>query len=802
MEERRLSRRAVASWVCICSAWSSGRAIAADAAFDIAALPEIVVTAQKTAQTLEQVPLSVTTLDGELAEQSGAIGFPDLQNYAANVVLSLTPTTSDFYVRGFGTPSTNAGFEPSVGTVVDGVFYGRSTFLSAFFFDIDRMEVLRGPQGALFGKNSTAGLFNLTTRAPEAAMGARTELFYAEGNNYAVRPVIDLPVGAAFSARIAGSYSDAEGTLFNTALDRHEVGVEQNSTRLRVRFAPVERWSLDLGAFHSDLAHNNNLFQLSHASEAMVSYVREYDAEAEADANNFRNSANVEARGEAEYDGVHATLDIDIADLTEMDELRVTSVSAWARQNTLSRDLDADFTGAPVIRDSLVGASPFTQRSQELRIAGRNADLFGWGHGVDFVAGLYWYESSLRANDLFELEDLGAALGYLLAAQAGQQGGSAGGLGGLAVRLGTPLGTLINLIEPLLTPAIGERQAAYVSLRQRTQNYAAFGQVEHFFLPHWAVLAGMRVGIEDKSGRATSAPEGQLIGLITRDSEGNPTVVAHDTPLSREESEFSPKAGLKWAPSKQTSAYLTWSRGYKSGGFNALPLNDYNLQFEPERASSWELGAKSRLLQGSLRVSAAIFDTDFEDLQVSTFRGASFVILNAAAARSRGIELDFNWLTPLPGAALYGSAGYTDAYYTHYPNAPAPADAEESSQDLSGKRLAIAPRWTAALVPSFTTYLPWTRMNAAFAVDLLYRSDRYLDVDLDPRTYQPATTEINARMSIAAQTGQWMLNFAARNLTEEVVLEQVLDQPLAAGNFAAIRGDRGREFSANLILSF
>lgn len=93
-------------------------------------------------------------------------------------------------------------------------------------------------------------------------------------------------------------------------------------------------------------------------------------------------------------------------------------------------------------------------------------------------------------------------------------------------------------------------------------------------------------------------------------------------------------------------------------------------------------------------------------------------------------------------------------------------------------------------------------MNAAFAVDLLYRGDRYLDVDLDARTYQPATTEINARMSLAAQPGQWMLNFAARNLTEEVVLEQVLDQPLAADNFAAIRGDRGRELSANLILNF
>ncbi|MEQ1437801.1 TonB-dependent receptor [Fontimonas sp. SYSU GA230001] len=759
-------------------------------------LPDVVVTAQKTEQAIEQVAGSVSALDGELAEQSGAIGFKDLQSYVGNVVIALDPIGGEFYVRGFGTLSTNTAFEPSVATMIDGVYYGRSVFLSAFFFDIERMEVLRGPQGALFGKNSTAGVFNLETADPEPDSSAGAELFRGD-DRYAVRPTLNLALGEGWSLRLAGAYSAADGELYNTALARRELNTREKSARLRLRYAPSADWSAELGAFNSAQGMNYNLFQLVEVSDAMLAVIRSYDPDVEA-GRDFRNSANVPARGEAQLDGLNLTIRADLAALAGIDALELTAISAWAEHRQLARDLDADFSGAPVIRDSLIGSSPYMQRSQEIRVAGHHGSLLGWGDGVDFVGGIHVFESRLRANDLFELEDLGAAFAYfsaVYAAQLERQGVPGGPVGGIAGTLGRPLGEILALLDPALGNLPGGRQNAFVSLDQNGHSYGLFGQIEQHATPHWSLIGGLHLGREYKEGDFSSESDSLVIRAVADQNN-------HHSHRERNENEVSPKLGVKWSPARTSSVYASWSRGYKSGGFNALPLNDSNLEFDAERASSWELGAKTRLLDGSMRLSAALFSTDFERLQLSTFRGASFQILNAGAARSQGAELDVNWLTALPGLALYASLGYADARYTHYPDAPAPADAESESQDLSGRRLAYAPRTTAALVPSYTLPIAGGRATAAFAIDWLYRSDRYLDIDLDPRTYQPATNEINARLTVGAPSRRWLLNVAARNLTQITIFEQILDQPLAPGNFAGIRSDRGRALTSTLLARF
>lgn len=768
-------------------------------------LPEIVVTAQKLSQTLEQVPVSVGTLDGALMDQSGAAGFPDLQGYLGNVTLNLSPTGGDFFIRGFGTLSTNSGFEPSVGTVVDGVFYGRSNFLSVFYSDDERMEVLRGPQGTLFGKNSTAGVFNLITRAPKNANGVGGDYFLGENGQRALRPVLNATLGEHWSARVAGNFSRDDGVIYNTDLDRPEINVDQNTVRARLRY-DNDRLSADLGGFYSEQQFNANNFQLVKASAPTLALMRQYDPQVN-DKLDFDLSANVPSRGETHFEGANATVSYALDGLGGIDQWSLTSVTAWARQVLESRDIDADFSPVPVIRDTLSRPAPFSQYSQELRIGGHDDNILGFGSGLNFIIGAYYYDSTFKANDLFQLEDLGAALAYLTAAQAGKPDGNALlRIGG--VPLGTaayPIGRLVDVVAPLLSPAIGQRQAATVTLDQQTSTAALFGQMEYFFIDDWAVILGARIGEEHKKGHFTSAAEGRFIPLIADQQD-------HDSRRNRSESEFSPKLGLKWQPLPETNVYLTWTRGYKSGGFNALPLNDKNLEFDPERATSIELGAKARLLQGSLRVSAALFDTNFNNLQVSTFAtsnggAAAPVFLNAANARSRGGELELNWLAPLRGLAFYGSAGYADAYYVHYPNAPACAvtsecprtNADGTTQDLSGRPLANAPRWTAAAVPSFTTLLPGGAL-ATFAVDVLYRSERYVDVDLAPEKRQRQTTEVNARIVLGTRHGSWLLSLAARNLTKEVIVDQVLDEPLAPGNYAAARSDRGRIVSANLIL--
>ncbi len=172
-----------------------------------------------------------------------------------------------------------------------------------------------------------------------------------------------------------------------------------------------------------------------------------------------------------------------------------------------------------------------------------------------------------------------------------------------------PLGELLDLLNPVTGPLIGQEQSARVMLDQQSRNYALFGQAEHYISSEWALIGGLRFDVERKRGDLSSEAQGLLVPLIADQQD-------HDTHFERIEHQLSPKAGLKWSPSGGISAYATWARGYKSGGFNALPLTPDNLDYEPERATSIEIGAKARVLAGAMRVSAAAFTTDFNNLQV------------------------------------------------------------------------------------------------------------------------------------------------------------------------------------------
>ncbi|TXI81709.1 MAG: TonB-dependent receptor, partial [Cupriavidus sp.] len=180
----------------------------------------------------------------------------------------------------------------------------------------------------------------------------------------------------------------------------------------------------------------------------------------------------------------------------------------------------------------------------------------------------------------------------------------------------------------------------------------------------------------------------------------------------------------------------------------------------------------------------------------------SFVILNAAAARSRGFEIDTRWLPPVEGLSLNGSMGFADARYKSYPNAPAKADSGQSTQDLTGKRLAFAPRWTASLIPTYSQNIDPLGLVSTVAMDFLYRGDRYLDVDDDDRKLQPSNVIINARMILGRPDETWSVNIAAQNITNQLIYDQIVGQPLAPGNFAGTRTDRGRFYTASLTMNF
>lgn len=792
-------------------------------------LPTVIVTGQKMAQTLEQVPASVSSIDGDFMREIGALDIDTMQNYAANVTILMTSSAAQVNVRGLGTPNSNQASDPSVGTVIDGVFYGRSSFATAFVDDIDRFEVLRGPQGTLFGKNSTAGLLNIVTRAPdEEALSARVEVLTASYGARTYRPMFNMPLMDGVAMRFSGNYSTSDGVLYNTFLKRDERNPRQYTSRLRISVQPTEGWRGDIEGFVSNQYQNFNIFKITSASPAMTNLIREKDPDFDSNPRSNRNSSSVPSREAARISGANFTLSHDMSGTFDISNLDLTSITAYGEQFTKSRDLDADFTPVRFIRDTLLEPSPYRQFSQELRFSGNHPTLLGWGHGMSFVSGLYYFDSSFRTSDHFQIEDLGETADYFFAANTPDEVPQP--LSNTVYRTLVPVSSLISTLNALNVPGLNFDQGARVNLSQRDKAYAVFGQFEHLFLPQWAVIGGVRFGWEKKTGLASSqanplpvisALPPDVLNLIN--TVGNPVISQitgqpaecgislvsliadqcnHVTPLSITEKDFSPKVGVKWTPSRKTSAYATFSRGFKSGGFNALPLSPNNLAFKGERATSFEVGAKTRLMGGSMNISAAAYSTDFDNLQISSFQNNSFVILNAAAARSRGFEVDSRWLLPISGLSLNSSVGFADARYKSYPMAPAIADSGQTSQDLTGKPLAFAPRWTASLIPSFSQNIDPLGLTATMAVDVLYRSSRFLDVDDDERKRQPATTVLNARAIVGRPDDAWTISFAAQNITNQLIFDQMVGQPLAPGNFASVRTDRGRYYTANLTLNF
>jgi outer membrane receptor protein involved in Fe transport len=774
-------------------------------------LQEVVVTAQKVQQTLEQVPASVTSIGGEYIRDTGARSFNDLSSYTANTNLNIGPSSTQLLIRGFGTLNDVPGLDPSVGVVVDGVVYTYPEYITAFFSDFDRYEVLRGPQGTLSGKNTTAGLLNLTTNPPDAQLLLRTDAAWQSTGNLSFRPVINLPLAPGAALRFSGNFEHGDrGGIHNTFLDRPEQNPQQDSGRLRFRYDSRDGWVMDLGLFVSYHQENFNKQQLFIVGPNMKALDLTYDPKfIPAIGDNV--SEDVHAIENAAARGASLTFEGDLGHPGGMKSLKITSIGSIAENTIGARDLDADFSPVPFIDDSLPQPEPERQVTQELRVSGVGSTLFGLGHDASFVAGLYYDNYTLKTSDQFLIEDLGATLKYIIAADCDQHNISVSLCEPLAGATGTLLDNILSTYQNLLKQPLIGTQSAISGLAQRTKDYAAFGQGEWYFTDTWSLIAGIRYAKEDRTGQPHSYSNSLIIHEIADQDNFNDTGSAA---LRRTEVDFSPKLGLKYQATKHLEGYFTWAEGYKSGGFNGIPLNPNSIEYQPEKAASFEAGfkVKDRLLDGPIRGSLSIYHTHFSNLQVSTFQGTDVIVVNAADARSEGFEADLMWLLPVRGLSLYSSFGYADARYTYYPNGvqqgngncPGAVNPNNTADCiLTGFRLPFAPQWTAAMTPAYTfLHLPYG-VSTAVAVDVLYQGNLYLNPEDDASQYQKATLQINPRLVFADEVNSsWGLNLGIQNLTHQLYCTQVIDQPLAPGNFAAIRGDRGRVYSGSLFVNF
>jgi iron complex outermembrane receptor protein len=700
-------------------------------------LAPVEVQAQRKLQDERDVPLSLTVLDAERLQDARLSTVDDLSRYAANTQFS----KNQLFIRGIGT-GANFGFDPSVALFVDGVYLGRGTAALMPFWDLQQVEVIRGPQGTLLGKNTIGGAVNLRTAAPQEGFGGTLAGVHGSLDPLTLRAAADLPLGSDWAMRVSALTEELGGYVDNSTRGEETLGRRNQGLRTRLQWQPEGDWSGWLGLEYNRGRLRHFGSQLSAATPESLALYRLFDPRTEARLDDYRSSTDMEGSGAARR-AASATLNLEWGG----DGLRLTSLSNVSG-SCLDYDYDADYSPIPLLTLGL--DEDYRQWSQELRLDGRHA------------SGEYL---------------LGA---YLLRADLGVDSRITALPGGAAVVLGE-LSALPPLLAPILDtlrrPGLPDpvSDQSRKRFRQEATSLALFGQWGWRFAPRWELAAGLRWTQERKAVRMRQSFEdsGLLFRALLEEQ-------AYEASTRRREDDWSPRLVLQYRPDERVTGYLLAARGFKGGGYNDLASRADRLEFEPERAATLEGGFKTLWQDRRLALNLNLFDSRVKNLQVNAFDGSSFYVQNAAAARLRGAELETRWRLGR-GWSTQASLGWLDARYRSFPNAPARADQSGDSQDLGGQRLSRAPAASGALGLEYTAVLGggWGWRAAA---DVLHRERSFLSLDNDPADAQPAVTTLNAQFGLSSAAGGWALALEGRNLTDELVRNAATDVSLFSGN--------------------
>lgn len=775
-------------------------------------LDEIVVTVQKTKQSARRVPVSVTAINGEFIQQTGAADLADVALYVPNVRVDADdPGSPQVFIRGFGTNAFNPSFESSVGFVQDEIFFGRPGYFTEALFDVDRVEVLRGPQNTLFGKNTIAGVFNVTSKGPGADGGALgIEGRYLQGGGGEKR--FEGGAGGMFAdwggVRISALRRKQDGELFNTFLQRNEEALKQDAYRLKALVKPVDAVEMELTGVVSDTKAPFWPFQLANLDADTRTYLRMFDPNVEDNPLDFRTESDTPgfiSKG-SETLGLKTQWSLgEVAGLKDFSTVLVLGGSKFH----IDQLNELDVSPADIAR--LDNHEKHRQFTTELRFTGKADSLFGLGNGFEFVGGLYNFQSRY---DLFVRILAGQDIGsYLLTddfAQLATKDRNARSTGQL------PVG-LTGLAAVTASAANGDFYQ--LDYGQDIRSTALFGQFTWNITKQIAITPGLRLNrevkdIDSKGQSHCRAKDTPGVGAVTGGVGGatgmssDPCIIAqvlmskdYDlNSLVRKEFDVSPKLALQYFADHGINYYTSYTKGAKSGGFNSISFTGTNLEYESEKARTVELGAKGRFLRKTLNVNLTLYDTRFDNLQVLAFNGVFFDVSNAGSAASRGLEADFSWRTPFEPLRLNGSLGLLSARYKNYQGAPAPiSQGIGATQDLSGKRIAFAPNRTGTFTPTLS--YPVIGVVATVAGDVIYQGTQFTDTDLDPATRVEGHFLYAARVIVAHPKDLWSLSVGGSNLADKKVLNQVTDATFFPGTYFAQQAS-GRQLFATLGFKF
>jgi iron complex outermembrane recepter protein len=767
------------------------------------AIEEIIVTAQKTEENVREVPISMSVLDDDFIAEQGIADYRDLALYVPNAHVDpgngLFP---DVNIRGFGSALSNKAFEQSVGLAIDGVPYGRAPYFQGPLFDLQRVEVLRGPQGTLFGKNTTAGLLNVVTEKPTDELTGDVDVELGQLNQRRFEVAAGGPVvRGLLDVRLSALTDERDGLVRNTtAAVRPEANERMNDrdrqgVRFQLGLPDLLGANLVVGYEHVDFDYTGIGWEFDRIPDRMKSFYRQFDPNTDFTPRNFVGSVDTGEFNTNRMDTVVANAGYDLGGW------RLAAVGGWSKLDVRSL-IDDDFGPEPFTWNTSSDDNP--QTTFELR--GTSPSLPGFFGlervfgvplgGTDFTAGFFWQDRKIDNSELTINLNLPVFAQFLVA-----QGVPLSFIGGLPATPILPAG-LVPPLDPIYAafPTIAAAQAntgiASTTMRyaQTTTSLAGFGQMNWHPLDRWTLQAGGRIANEQKdaSWHRTFSP---VTGAVFLALEGEEFTAGR----SRSETEFTPKVSLRYDWTDDVATYASWAKGYKAGGFNEQAFNntDESLEFAPEKATAWEVGSKVSLLDGAAAVNLALFRENVTDFQVLTLppNSVATTVVNAGEARAQGLEMDATWL-PTPWLTMVGTLAFNDSEFLSFVLGQCSFDRPDTDGngdgrcDATGQPLFRTPKWAATLAPSarvpLDSLVPWKGLDFLANGTAEYQDVQFLERTYDERVRQSPFFRFGAGIGVGHRDQGWSLRLSVYNLTDRKTGVLIRDVPFGGGNFAQI----------------
>ena len=725
-------------------------------------LEEVVVTAQKREERMADVPITIAAFSEDSLEMRGVTNAADLEAITPSMVYDSLVGYSLIYMRGVGTEVFTPNSEPSVATYIDGVYFPFAHGLAQEFIPIERVEVLKGPQGTLFGRNASGGAINVVSKPVSDEWTVSLDAGVGSFERRAFKAYVSGPIVDKVSFSLSGNYSKEETyyELAPTSPREDFLDNESSGVNARLKFQFTDELAVTLNAYQTGFEGTMTVPNSATNPTALGTAAGQTPVRPGKRETNFNGPSQIEA------DTIVYSATVDF----NPEKFDMKLISSYQDVKT---DTRWDYDNGPLVDVFFFPTNQFL-KSQATEFQIVSNDNTPWSENLSWIAGTYYYRSKGGFDPIVigvgALESSGP-----LSDVVGPLFDTLGGLTGI---------TLPEAAVPLVLRGV-----------INTESYAGYTQATLNLFDRVDLTAGLRYQVEYRHLTRSS------VGLETASHEAPAEITLinylENGDYGIKNEDLSPRLALDIDIFDDTLLYGSVSQAFKSGTVNVVAVTEQPSIVDPEKTTTYEIGMKGSFLEGSFKYSAAIFRNEIDDLQVLTVSlpsGGIVSLVNAAEATIDGAEFDITWQmfpNAIPGLVLTAAAGYLDSSYGSFPDGPGfdedsglafGATAPLPARDFSGNRTIRTPEYSGALGLSYSTDVPGGDMEVGASA---YYNSGYF---FDPQNVaeQPEYYTVDARISYFHVDSGIRVTAIGKNLNDELYFANIFPNDFGeAATFAA-----------------